>query len=82
MWRPEDADDVLVTGQILTLNDVMLSTTLGTVMDFDARDKIGASKPIGVTRSVWSDGSQTLFAAADEVYPVDRWGTQYRTAGG
>ena len=64
-------------GQILTLNDVMLSTTLGTIVDFDARDKIGASKPIGVTRSVWSDGSQTLFAAADEVYPVDRWGTQF-----
>ena len=53
----------------MTLNDVMLSTTLGTVVDFDARDKIAASEPIGVTRSVWSDGSQTLFAAADEVYP-------------
>ncbi len=74
---PGDADDLLSNGQILVLNDVMLSTTLGAVIDFDARDKIGASKPIGVTRSVWSDGSQTLLAAADEVYPVDRWGTQY-----
>lgn len=74
---PGDADDLLSNGQILVLNDVMLSTTLGAVVDFDARDKIGASKPIGVTRSVWSDGSQTMFAAADEVYPVDRWGTQF-----
>ena len=74
---PGDADDVLAAGQVLVLNDVMLSSTLGTIVDFDARDKIGASKPIGVTRSVWADGSQTLFAAADEVYPVDRWGTQF-----
>lgn len=74
---PGDADDYLTNGQILILDSVMLSSTLGTVVDYDARDKIGASSPIGVTRSVWSDGSQTLFAAADEVYPVDRWGTQY-----
>ena len=74
---PGDPDDLLSAGQILVLNDVMLSTTLGTVYDFDARDKIGASQPIGVTRSVWADGSQTMFAAADEVYPTDRWGNQF-----
>ena len=53
-------------------------TTLHTVVDFDARDKIAASKPIAVTRSAWSDGSPTLFAAADEVYPTTDWGTDYR----
>ncbi len=76
---PGDADDVLSAGQILVLNEVMVSDTgtLDDIVDFDARDKIGATKPIGVTRSVWSDGSQTMFAAADEVYPVDRWGTQF-----
>jgi subtilisin-like proprotein convertase family protein len=74
---PGDADDILVAGQVITLNDVMLSTTLGTVIDYDGRDKIAASRRIAVTRSVWSDGSQTMFAAADEVYPTDRWGTQF-----
>lgn len=74
---PGDADDILSAGQVLVLNDVMLSSTLGTIVDFDARDKITASQPIAVSRSVWADGSQTLFAAADEVYPTDRWGTQF-----
>jgi subtilisin-like proprotein convertase family protein/uncharacterized protein (DUF2141 family) len=76
---PGDADDVLDSGQIVTLNDVMDSSTLGSVIDFDARDKIAASQPIAVSRSVWADGSATLFAAADEVYPVDRWGIEYRS---
>jgi len=74
---PGDADDILGAGQILILNDVMLSSTLGSVVDFDARDKITSSQPVAVSRSVWADGSQTLFAAADEVYPVDQWGTLY-----
>lgn len=70
-------DDILAAGQLITLNDVMLSATLDTIVDFDGRDKIAASAPIVVTRSVWADGSQTLFAAADEVYPIDLWGTQF-----
>ena len=83
-WRPEQRrgaqgpDDLLSAGQILVLNDVMLTTTLGAIVDFDARDKIGASKPIAVTRSGWADGSQTMFAAADEVYPTSDWGTEYQ----
>ena len=74
---PGDADDILTAGQVLTLNDVMLSTTLGTVIDFDARDKVAASMAIAITRSIWSDGSQTMFATADEAYPTTHWGTQF-----
>ena len=74
---PGDADDILEAGQIVVLNDAMLSTTLGTIIDYDARDKVTASLPIAISRSVWADGSQTLFAAADEVYSVSRWGTQF-----
>jgi len=60
----------------ITFNDALVS-----VVDYDARDKIGASKPIGVTRSLWADGSQTLFAAADEVYPGGPLGTPILLAG-
>lgn len=74
---PGDVDDVLVTGQILILDDVMNTTTLGAVVDFDGRDKISASQPIAVSRSLWSDGPKTLMAHADEVYPTSYWGTNY-----
>jgi subtilisin-like proprotein convertase family protein len=75
---PGDADDLLVVGQVLILNDVMDSSTLQSVIDYDARDKIAASTPIAVSRALWSDGSKTLFAHVDEVYPTSFWGTDYR----
>lgn len=75
---PGDVDDILTPGQVVILSDVMDSASLGNIIDFDGRDKIAASVPITVTRSVWADGSATLFAAADEVYPIDRWGTEFR----
>lgn len=74
---PADADDLLVAGQILTLNDVKDSTAVE-VVDYDARDKLAATAPIAVTRSLWANGSTTLNAAADEVYPTYMWGTDYR----
>ena len=75
---PGDADDLLIVGQVLILNDVMDSSTLQAVVDFDARDKIASSMPIAVSRTAWSDGSKTLFAHADEVYPISYWGVDYR----
>jgi uncharacterized repeat protein (TIGR01451 family) len=74
---PGDADDILDTGQILVLDDVMNTTMLGNVVDFDGRDKFSASQPIAVSRSMWSDGPKTLMAHADEVYPTSYWGTSY-----
>jgi uncharacterized repeat protein (TIGR01451 family) len=74
---PGDADDILAAGQIVILNDVKDSTA-AEVVDFDARDKIAATKSVAVSRSAWANGSTTLFAAADEVYPTSMWGTDYR----
>lgn len=75
---PGDPDDILVAGQVLILNSVMDQSTLQAVVDFDARDKIAATAPVAVSRATWSDGSKTLFAHADEVYPTDFWGVDYR----
>lgn len=74
---PGDADDVLTAGQLITLSDVK-NTTQAEVIDYDARDKLGATEPIAVTRSAWANGSNTLFAAGDEVYPTYMWGSDYR----
>ena len=48
---PGDADDILAAGQIVILNDVKDSTACQEVVDFDARDKIAATKPVAVSRS-------------------------------
>lgn len=73
---PGDADDVLVAGQLITLNDVK-DTTQAEVVDYDGRDKFAATKPVAVSRSLWPNGATTLFAAADEVYPTSEWGSNY-----
>ena len=75
---PGDADDILVSGQVLMLTSVKDSSTLGAVVDFDARDKISASQPIAVDRALWPNGAGTWFAHAEQVYPTSMWGTDYR----
>lgn len=73
---PGDSDDLLVAGQLVTLNDVKDSTA-AEVVDYDGRDKFAATNPVAVTRALWANGSTTLFAAADEIYPTSDWGSNY-----
>lgn len=49
------------------------------VILYDARDKIGASKGIAVTRATWASGSGTLNAFAHEMYATTEWGTAYES---
>jgi len=73
---PADADDVLASGQILILNDVKDSTA-AEVVDYDSRDKLASTAALAVSRSAWANGSVTLFATAEEVYPTSMWGDDY-----
>ncbi|HOY59577.1 MAG TPA: SdrD B-like domain-containing protein, partial [Verrucomicrobiota bacterium] len=76
---PGVPSDIIQQGQVITLYNQLTSTTLQAVIDFDARDKIGASKAIAVTRSGWASQSNTLWAGAVEVFHTGMWGTDYRS---
>lgn len=75
---PGIPSDIISAGTVIILNNELNSGTLQAVIDFDGRDKIGASKPIAVTRTGWASGSDTLLAGSVEVYEYGQWGTEYR----
>ena len=71
-----DANDVLVQGNTIVLdNNVPLPRT--SAIFFDARDKVGSTKVIAVTRSLWALTPGTVLADAVEVYDTNRWGLSY-----
>ena len=44
------------------------------IIEYDGRDKIGATEQIAVTRAGWRLAESTLLAGAIEVFPVIDWG--------
>ena len=73
-----NANDVINSGDVIILSSAVDPATTATVMDFDARDKIGASSPIAVSRLGWPTTAGTLFAGATEVLDTLSWGTNYK----
>ncbi len=74
---PGYTTDILVAGQNIVLENDVQTSTLGSVLDFDGRDKIGSRGNIAITRLAWADDTETLLAGALEVYPTALWGTAY-----
>ena len=71
-----DANDVLTLGNVIVLdNNVPLPRTSAIL--YDGRDKVGGTKALAVTRSVWAATPGTVLADAVEVYDTSRWGTSY-----
>ncbi|MBL8392461.1 MAG: DUF11 domain-containing protein, partial [Candidatus Accumulibacter sp.] len=72
--------DVINAGTVIVLNTVggVNTATLQSVIDFDGRDKIAATKSVAVTHVGWASGSNTLLAGAVEVFDTKSWGTEYR----
>ncbi|MDJ0647278.1 MAG: SdrD B-like domain-containing protein [Xenococcaceae cyanobacterium MO_188.B19] len=76
--------DVLNAGDIIAIENFVDVANTETAIDYDGRDKIGASKAIVVSRAAWpaqnSDvlgDSGTLIGGAVEVYDTSKWGTNY-----
>ena len=73
-----DANDVLTSGNVIVLeNNVPLPRNPATIL-FDGRDKVGATKSVAVTRSIWGIAPGTVLADAVEVFDTTRWGTSFR----
>lgn len=75
---PGFVSDILAAGDVIRLYNQLDSRTLQVVLDYDGRDKIGATKSIAVSRTGWSTGPETLMAGAIEVFSTGIWGTDYR----
>ncbi len=73
-----NANDVLNSGNVIILEDnsVVVPNTAGTI-DWDGKDKIGATNAVAVSRSLWASGSNSLFAWANAMYPTTEWGYEY-----
>ncbi|HQJ51745.1 MAG TPA: C25 family cysteine peptidase [Anaerolineae bacterium] len=74
--------DALESGEYWSIDNIRVQ--YGPLRDpaqilFDARDKIGASKGIAITRATWASGSGTLNAFAHEMYATTEWGTVYES---
>ncbi|MCM8639008.1 MAG: DUF11 domain-containing protein, partial [Candidatus Accumulibacter sp.] len=73
-----NAADVINAGTVIVLNNAVQTGTLQSVIDFDGRDKIAATKSVALTHVGWASGSNTLLAGAVEVFDTKSWGTEYR----
>ncbi|MFM2312704.1 MAG: hypothetical protein RLZZ04_1980 [Cyanobacteriota bacterium] len=75
---PGFTTDALNSGSVSVLkNDVVLPRSASQI-NFDGRDKIGASKAIAVTRSGWAGQSSTLLADSWEVADTLNYGTTFK----
>lgn len=78
-FPPGNPSDRIPAGTVFNLRNFVTTTTLGSVVDFDAGDKIGSFKPITVTKTTFPGGTNTLLADCVEMFEKSLWGTEYRT---
>ncbi len=69
--------DVLTAGNVIIPYNSVAVPNSSTSIEFDGRDKVGASASIAMARATWAAGSGTLFAFAHEMYATSEWGTAY-----
>ncbi len=76
-FPPGLPSDLINAGTVILLTNNVVTTSPLTI-DYDARDKIAATRTISVTRTYWAAGSSTLFAGCVETFDTGMWGTEYR----
>ena len=79
---PDIPSDVLAPDTVIVLNNAVPVPRQPANLFFDGGDKIGASRPVAMTRATWSgsypQAPGTLLADALEVYDTSRWGTRHQ----
>jgi hypothetical protein len=78
-YPPGNPSDLIPAGTVFNLRNFVATTTLQAVVDYDARDKIAAFKPISVTKTSIPAATNTLLAGCVEVFERGLWGTEYRS---
>lgn len=77
-YPPGNAADLIPAGTVFSLRNYVQSTTLQSVLDYDARDKVASFKPISLTKTCFPASTNTLMAGCVEVFEQGLWGTEYR----
>jgi hypothetical protein len=77
-YPPGNAGDLIPAGTVFSLRNYVESTTLQSVLDYDARDKVASYKPISLTKTSFPASTNTLLAGCVEVFEQGLWGTEYR----
>ena len=81
-FPPGIPSDLLAPDTVIVLNNAVPVPRQPANLLFDGGDKIGASRPIAITRATWSGSYPgapgTLLADALEVYDTSRWGVRYQ----
>ncbi len=74
---PGYTNDLLPLGTVITLTNVVGLPRNPSVVRYDGRDRIGATRPVTVTRAGWDTTVGTLLASSTEVYDTSRYGTYF-----
>ena len=74
---PGYPNNILPPGAVITLTNVVTLPRNPSVVKYDGRDRIGATKAVTVTRAGWATNIGTLMATATEVYDTSRYGTYF-----
>ena len=74
---PGYPNDILPLGAVITLTNVVSLPRNPSVLRYDGRDRIGATRAVTVTRAGWATNIGTLLASATEVYDTSRYGTYF-----
>ena len=69
--------NILPAGAVITLTNVVSLPRNPSVVQYDGCDRIGATRPITVTRAGWAVNLGTDLASATEVYDTTRYGTYF-----
>ena len=62
---------------MILLTNVVTLPRNPSVMNFDGRDRIGATKPVVMTRAAWGVTPGTVLTSASSIYDTTRWGTNF-----
>ena len=77
-YPPGHPDDILSLGEVIILREPEIDVnSLTAVLDHDAGDIIASSDEVAITRAFWAAGDETLNAGSIELFPTDRWGTEF-----
>ena len=74
---PGYTNDILPPGAVITLTNVVTLPRNPSTIKYDGRDRIGATRPVTLSRAGWSTNIGTLLASATEVYDTSRYGTYF-----
>jgi uncharacterized repeat protein (TIGR01451 family) len=72
---PGFPNDLLPPGSVIVLTNIVSLPRNPSVLKYDGRDRIAATKAVTVTRATWAINPGTVLMSGTEVYDTTRWGT-------